>query len=48
VDDLREKLAALFALSHEEREAISSAARRAAVANWSWASVSERLLALSV
>jgi glycosyltransferase involved in cell wall biosynthesis len=43
-DDLREKLAALLALAPTEREAVAAAARRAAVARWSWASVSERLL----
>ena len=47
VADLREKLAALLALSGSEREAVSAAARRAAVERWSWASVAERLLTLS-
>jgi glycosyltransferase involved in cell wall biosynthesis len=45
--ELHEKLAALLALAPAEREAISTAARRAAVERWSWASVAERLLALS-
>jgi glycosyltransferase involved in cell wall biosynthesis len=44
--DLHGKLAALFALAPAEREALSTAARRAAVARWSWAGVAERLLAL--
>ena len=44
--DLHGKLAALFALAPAEREALSAAARRAAVARWSWAGVAERLLAL--
>ena len=43
--DLREKLASLLALSAAERQAISMAARRAAVERWSWASVADRLLA---
>lgn len=47
VDELREKLTALLALSATERDAISSAARRAAVERWSWSSVAERLLELS-
>ena len=47
-DDLRVKLAALLQLSVVERQEIRTAARRAAVARWSWASVAERLLALSV
>jgi glycosyltransferase involved in cell wall biosynthesis len=44
--DLHGKLTALFALAPAEREAVSAAARRAAVARWSWAGVAERLLAL--
>ena len=44
--DLHGKLTALFALAPAEREALSAAARRAAVARWSWAGVAERLLAL--
>jgi glycosyltransferase involved in cell wall biosynthesis len=42
--DLREKLVELLALPPSEREAISAAARRAAVERWSWASVADRLL----
>jgi glycosyltransferase involved in cell wall biosynthesis len=44
--DLREKLRALLELPADEREAVSAAARRAAVERWSWAGVAERLLAL--
>jgi len=43
-DDLREKLKALLARSPTERDAVSTAARRAAVERWSWASVADRLL----
>jgi len=46
--DLRARLIQLLALSSEERESIGMAARRAAVERWSWATVAERLLALSV
>jgi glycosyltransferase involved in cell wall biosynthesis len=46
--ELREKLAALLALPASDRDAVSAAARRAAVERWSWASVAERLLALSL
>ncbi|MFO7572785.1 MAG: glycosyltransferase family 4 protein [Gaiellaceae bacterium] len=46
--DLREKLRALLALSADERATISNAARRTAVERWSWASIAERLLALSL
>jgi glycosyltransferase involved in cell wall biosynthesis len=46
-DDLRAKLRELLALADEERAALSEAARRAVVARWSWASVADRLLALS-
>ena len=42
--DLRSKLEALLALSPAQREALGQAARRAAVENWSWTSVAERLL----
>jgi len=42
--DLRAKLTELLALSPADREAVSAAARRAAVERWSWASVAERLL----
>ena len=45
VAELRDKLAALLALPADERAALGEAARRAAVARWSWASVAERLLA---
>jgi glycosyltransferase involved in cell wall biosynthesis len=44
VDDLRDKLDALLALPAAERKALGAAARRAAVARWSWAGVAERLL----
>jgi glycosyltransferase involved in cell wall biosynthesis len=44
VDDLRAKLRALLALPEEERRELGAAARRAAVARWSWASVADRLL----
>jgi glycosyltransferase involved in cell wall biosynthesis len=47
-DALRGKLRRLLALGPDEREAVSAAARRAAVEGWSWASVAERLLELSV
>ncbi len=42
--DLRSKLAALLSLSRPRRELLGQAARRAAVENWSWKSVAERLL----
>jgi glycosyltransferase involved in cell wall biosynthesis len=45
VDDLREKLQALLALTPEERTRLSEAARRAATERWSWSSVASRLLA---
>jgi glycosyltransferase involved in cell wall biosynthesis len=45
--ELRGKLEALLALDSTERDALSSAARRAAVERWSWTGVAERLLALS-
>jgi len=44
VDDLREKLRAILALPVEERRELGAAARRAAVARWSWGSVADRLL----
>src|SRR5581483_5508854 len=44
VADLRAKLAALLALPPKEREEARAAARRAAVARWSWAGVAARLL----
>jgi glycosyltransferase involved in cell wall biosynthesis len=43
-DDLREKLAALLSLTQAQRELLGQAARRAAVENWSWKTVAERLL----
>jgi glycosyltransferase involved in cell wall biosynthesis len=48
VADLRVKLAALLALSEDERARLGEAARRAAVEQWSWSSVAKRLLAASV
>ena len=45
VTELHQKLAKLLALPPDERAAVSAAARRTAVARWSWASVAERLLA---
>jgi glycosyltransferase involved in cell wall biosynthesis len=44
VDDLRAKLRTLLGLTEEERRELGAAARRAAVARWSWASVADRLL----
>jgi glycosyltransferase involved in cell wall biosynthesis len=44
---LRERLDALLALASADREAVRAAARRVAVARWSWAGVAERLLELS-
>ncbi len=44
-EDLRAKLAALLALSAEERTRLGEAARSAVVERWSWRSVAERLLA---
>jgi glycosyltransferase involved in cell wall biosynthesis len=44
VDDLRTKLRRLLDLSPEERAELGAAARRAAVARWSWRSVAGRLL----
>jgi len=44
VDDLRAKLRSLLSLSPADKDALSAAARRAAVERWSWASVAERLL----
>jgi glycosyltransferase involved in cell wall biosynthesis len=46
VADLRRRLARLLALGDGERDSIRAAARRAAVARWSWASVGDRLLSL--
>ena len=42
--DLRSKLEALLTLSQAQRDQLGQAARRAAVANWSWKTVAERLL----
>ncbi len=44
VADLRAKLEALLSLPEVDREALGRAARRAAVNNWSWSTVAERLL----
>jgi glycosyltransferase involved in cell wall biosynthesis len=44
--DLRHKLTRLLGLREAQRDAIRTAARRAAVRRWSWASVAERLLEL--
>jgi glycosyltransferase involved in cell wall biosynthesis len=43
--DLRDKLRALLALDAVTRDELSTAARNAVVARWSWASVAARLLA---
>ena len=42
--DLRSKLEALLTLPAAQRELLGQAARRAAVAHWSWKTVAERLL----
>ena len=42
--DLHAKLATLLALPQAQREQLGQAARRAALANWSWKTVAERLL----
>lgn len=47
-EELREKLRLLLSLPQPERAAIRAAARRAAVERWSWASIAERLLELSL
>ena len=44
VVDLRAKLEVLLSLPMADREALGRAARRAAVGNWSWSTVAERLL----
>ena len=44
VAELVARLRELLALSAEERDALGQAARRAAVARWSWSSVASRLL----
>jgi glycosyltransferase involved in cell wall biosynthesis len=46
--ELREKLTALLSLPVSDRRRISAAARRAAVARWSWSSIAERLLDVAV
>jgi len=46
--ELREKIAALLALSATDRQRIAIAARRAVVTRWSWSSVAERLLRAAV
>jgi glycosyltransferase involved in cell wall biosynthesis len=46
--DLHAKLAELLGLRGDQRARVSAAARRAVAERWSWASVAERLLALSV
>ena len=43
-DDLAQKLTTLLALPAGDRQALAEAARRAAVARWSWAGVANRLL----
>jgi glycosyltransferase involved in cell wall biosynthesis len=45
--DLRSKLRELLTLSPSDRATLADAARRAVVERWSWASVADRLLALS-
>jgi glycosyltransferase involved in cell wall biosynthesis len=45
--DLSEKLSQLLGLPRRQRDEVGQAARRVAVERWSWASVAERLLALS-
>jgi glycosyltransferase involved in cell wall biosynthesis len=42
--DLRAKLATILSLPQAQRELLGQAARRAAVGNWSWKTVAERLL----
>ena len=48
VEALRERLQTLLALPAADRDALRTGVRRAVEARWSWASVAERLLALSV
>jgi glycosyltransferase involved in cell wall biosynthesis len=43
--ELRARLADLLTLPDDDRDALRAAARRAAVERWSWAAISERLLA---
>ncbi|MEX0835210.1 MAG: glycosyltransferase family 4 protein [Nitriliruptor sp.] len=47
VEDLRSKLAELFALSPDDRRRISEAARATAVDAWSWDSVADRIAQLA-
>jgi glycosyltransferase involved in cell wall biosynthesis len=47
VEDLTAKLTALLALTPEERTELQQAARRAAVASWSWERVGAALLEAS-
>jgi len=44
VDELRRKLGELLTLGDADRTELRTAARRAVVARWSWASVAQRLL----
>jgi glycosyltransferase involved in cell wall biosynthesis len=46
-NELRTKLGELLELDETMRRELSAAARRAVVERWSWASIAERLLALS-
>jgi glycosyltransferase involved in cell wall biosynthesis len=46
--DLAAKLRALLALDPAERQALGEAARRAVVARWSWTTIAEELLRLSL
>jgi glycosyltransferase involved in cell wall biosynthesis len=46
--DLAGKLAALLALAPAERRSLGEAARRAVVARWSWTTIAEELLRLSL
>jgi glycosyltransferase involved in cell wall biosynthesis len=46
--DLARKLAALLALPAPERRALGLAAREAVVRRWSWASIADDLLRLSL
>ena len=48
VEALRERLQTLLALPAADRDTLRTGVRRAVEARWSWASVAERLLALSV
>ena len=48
VEALRERLETLVALPADDRDALRAGVRRAVETRWGWASVAERLLALSV